>query len=58
MYQQYIYGVANCFPLVVYELHNLCCYIFEYKNIFEYKIIFYRRMGWVNQHPMEIVVLR
>ena len=32
------------------------CYIFDYKNIFEYKDIFYGGMGWawVNQHSMHL----
>ena len=56
MYQQYVYGVASCCPLVVYELYILYCYIFDYKDIFEYKNICYRGMGWawVNQHSMHL----
>ena len=33
MYQQYVYGLASCCSLVVYELYILC-YKFENKNIF------------------------
>ena len=60
MYQQYVYGVANCCPLVVYELYILCCYIieynniFQYKNMFEYKNVFYRGMVSVNQQSMHL----
>ena len=52
MYQQYVYGVASCCPLAVYELYILCWYILEYKNISEYKNRFYRGMMLVNQHSM------
>ena len=52
IHQQYVYGVASYCPSVVYELYILCCYILEYKNIFEYKSIFYMHLHSVTLSKM------